>query len=127
MTSGKGLGKRGTLSSRIRTTYPLGDRTWDAILWDSDHLSSGKHPLGKCYGGGLRYNQSICYGKIKISPNRSCKVNVNSELYMLTSFPTSSSGLSTNLSSASVYSFPFLLHGATSNYKRIYMKQPVCF
>ena len=32
----------------------------------------------------------------------------------LTSLPTSSSGASTNLSSASVYSFPFALHGATS-------------
>ena len=32
----------------------------------------------------------------------------------LTSFPTNSSGASTNLSSASVYSFPLALHGATS-------------
>ena len=32
----------------------------------------------------------------------------------LTSFPTNSSGASTNLSSASVYSFPLALQGATS-------------
>ena len=32
----------------------------------------------------------------------------------LTSFPTNSSGASTNLSSASVYSLPLALHGATS-------------
>ena len=32
-----------------------------------------------------------------------------------TSLPTSSSGLSTNISSFSVYSLPFESHGATSN------------
>ena len=29
--------------------HPLGNGTWEmghAILWDSDHLSSGKYPLG---------------------------------------------------------------------------------
>ena len=35
----------------------------------------------------------------------------------LTSFPTSSSGASTNISSASVYSFPLELHGATSTFQ----------
>ena len=34
-------GKRDTLSSGNRTTYPLGN-----ILWESDHLSFGKHPVG---------------------------------------------------------------------------------
>ena len=34
--------------------HPLGSGTWErdhAILWDSDHLLSGKYPLGKHYLG----------------------------------------------------------------------------